>query len=138
MLIKKFEEIKAWQHARNLVREVYAVSGKGAFARDFALKDQIRRAAGSVMHNIAEGFDSGSRPEFTRFLRYAQRSVTEVMSQLYIALDQNHLAPAQFAQLRKSADETHATIGGFIKHLQGKKASSATVGGPKAFASTKQ
>ena len=132
MLIKKFEEIKAWQHARNLVREVYAVSGKGAFAKDFGLKDQIRRPAGSVMHNIAEGFDSGSRPEFTRFLRYSQRSATEVMSQLYIALDQGHLTPAQFAKLRMLADETHATIGGFIKHLQNKKTSGSTADAQKA------
>lgn len=126
MLIKRFEEIKAWQLARSLVREDYAVCGQGELAKDFGLKDQMRRAAGSVMNNIAEGFDSGSRLEFGRFLRYAQRSTTEVMSQLYIALDQNYLTPTQFAQLRKLADETHATIGGFIKHLEGKKAGNPT------------
>jgi four helix bundle protein len=117
-LIEKFEDIKAWQHSRALVREVYAISATGAFAKDFGLRDQIRRAAGSVMHNIAEGFDSGSRAEFARFLRYAQRSTTEVMSQLYIALDQEYISETQFNKLRKLAKETHATIGGFIKHLQ--------------------
>ncbi len=121
MLIEKFEDIRSWQLSRQLTREVYIVTGKGAFAKDFGLKDQIRRAAGSVMHNIAEGFDSGSRAEFTRFLRYSQRSVTEVMSQLYIALDQGYISQPQFDQLRKLAKEIHATVGGFIKHLQGKK-----------------
>ena len=121
MLIEKFEDIKAWQLARNLVREIYAISAKGAFAKDFALKDQIRRAAASTMHNIAEDFDSGSRAEFSRFLRYTQRSATEVMSQLYIALDQDYLTPAQFKTLRQLAGEVRATTGGFIKHLQTKK-----------------
>jgi four helix bundle protein len=119
-LIEKFEDIKAWQLSRALVREIYAVSASGAFSKDFGLKDQIRRAAGSVMHNIADGFDSGSRAEFARFLRYSQRSSTEIMSQLYIALDQKYITEDQFNQLRKLAKETHATIGGFIKHLQSK------------------
>jgi len=121
MLIERFEDIKAWQLARTLVREIYAISAKGPFAKDFGLKDQIRRAAGSVMHNIAEGFDSGSRAEFARFLRYSQRSATEVMSQLYIALDQGYLTQEQFNSLLKLASETRATCGGLIKHLQAKK-----------------
>jgi len=122
MLIEKFEDIRSWQLSRILAREIYVIPSQGPFAKDFGLRDQIRRAAGSVMHNIAEGFDSGSRAEFARFLRYAHRSATEVMSQLYIALDQEYLTDAQFNQLRKLAKEIHATIGGFIKHLQGKKA----------------
>jgi four helix bundle protein len=121
VLIKKFEDIRSWQISRELVREVYSISSKGALAKDFGLKDQMRRAAGSIMHNIAEGFGSGSRPEFIRFLRYAQRSATELMSQLYIALDQAYITQDQFEQLRKLAEDAHATIGGFIKHLQTKK-----------------
>jgi four helix bundle protein len=62
MAIERFEDIKAWQRARELVGEVYVASAKSSFARDFGLKDQIRRAAGSVMHNIAEGFDAESAP----------------------------------------------------------------------------
>ncbi len=81
MVIQRFEDIQVWQRARELVREVYAISGRGAFARDTGLRDQIRRAAGSVMHNIAEGFDVGSDAEFIRFLGYARRSATEVQSQ---------------------------------------------------------
>jgi four helix bundle protein len=121
VLIKKFEDIRSWQISRELVREVYSISSKGALAKDFGLKDQMRRAAGSIMHNIAEGFGSGSRPEFTRFLRYAQRSATESMSQLYIALDQAYITQGQYELLRKLAEDAHATIGGFIKHLQAKK-----------------
>jgi len=78
MAIERFEDIKAWQRARELAREMYALSGCGNFATDFGLRDQIRRAAGSVMHNIAEGFDARSDPEFIRFPGYARRSATEL------------------------------------------------------------
>ncbi len=120
MKIERFEDIKAWQISRELARAIYGATARESFAKDFALKDQIHRAAGSVMHNIAEGFDAGSNAEFIRFLRYAQRSATEVMSQLYIALDQGYLTKDQFSQIRKLADEAHATCGGFIKYLTSK------------------
>lgn len=123
MKIERFEDIKAWQIARELARAVYAATAQEAFAKDFGLKDQIRRAVGSVMHNIAEGFDAGSNAEFIRFLRYAQRSATEVMSQLYIALDQGYLTQEQCSPIQKLANETHATSGGFIKYLTSKSAS---------------
>src|SRR5688500_6775777 len=80
MTIRRFEDIESWQLARELTKRVYAVAMRGAFAKDFGLRDQITRAAGSAMHNIAEGFDGGSNPEFVRFLRYAQRSCSEVQS----------------------------------------------------------
>jgi four helix bundle protein len=118
MKITKFEDIEAWQLARELTRAIYAASANGAFAKDFGLKDQIRRAAGSVMHNIAEGFDAGSNPEFGRFLHYAQRSATEVLSQLYVALDQGYITPERFAELQQMAKKARATCGGFIKYLQ--------------------
>ncbi len=73
------------------------------------------------MHNIAEGFGAGSVAEFARFLAYAQRSATEVMSQLYIALDQKYVTTEQFGRLRKLAEEAHATCGGFIKYLKSKR-----------------
>lgn len=69
------------------------------------------------MHNIAEGFDSGSDAEFIRFLRYSQRSATEVISQLYIALDQQYLSQEEFNQLKDQTKEIHAMIGGFIRYL---------------------
>jgi four helix bundle protein len=69
------------------------------------------------MHNIAEGFDAGSNPEFTRFLRYAQRSCTEVMSELYVALDQGYVSQSEFDSAYQLATQTHAKIGGFISYL---------------------
>jgi four helix bundle protein len=80
------KDIEAWQLARELTRKVYGLAKKTKFARDFGLKRQIQDAAGSSMHNIAEGFDSETNPEFIRFLRYAKRSCTEVQSELYPAL----------------------------------------------------
>ena len=96
MKIERFEDVKAWQMACELTNLVYKVAASGAFARDFRLKDQIRDAAGSVMHNIAEGFDAGSDAEFIRFLRYSRRSASEVQSQLYVALDQTTSTPTSF------------------------------------------
>ncbi len=86
MKIERFDDIEAWQLARELTRKVYELTKTPRFARDFGLKRQIQDAAGSSMHNIAEGFDSETTSEFIRFLRYAKRSCTEVQSELYPAL----------------------------------------------------
>ncbi len=91
MGIRRFEDIEAWQLARELTRKVYALTKKPAFSRDFGLRDQIRKAAGSSMHNIAEGFDAESNSEFVRFLRYAKRSCSEVQSELYVAYDEAYI-----------------------------------------------
>ena len=117
MRIERFEDVQGWQKARELTRMVYRVTGQGAFVRDFGLRDQIRRAAGSVMANIAEGFDAGSDAEFIRFLRYARRSASEVQSHLYIALDQSYVTQAQFDEMYETAAETKRLIGGFIRYL---------------------
>ena len=118
MAIKRFEDIEAWQLARELTHEVYAVTKKPAFAKDFGLRDQITRAAGSSMHNIAEGFDAGSHAEFARFLGYAQRSCTEVQSELYIAQDQGYISPDEFQSVYELATRTRSKIGAFIKYLK--------------------
>ena len=86
-LAKRFEELEVWQTARALTQQVYAVSNKGQFARDFGLRDQMRRAAISVMSNIAEGFESGTRPLLINFMGHAKGSAGEVRAQLYVALD---------------------------------------------------
>lgn len=99
-------------------KEIYVITGAGDLSRDFGLRDQIRRAAGSVMHNIAEGFEAGSDAEFIRFLRYAQRSCTEVQSELYVALDQNYVSEGQFKDLFKLTQSAYNKIGGFIKYLK--------------------
>lgn len=117
--IERFEDIRAWQGARVLAQMVYEVSGQGAFARDFGLRDQIREAAGSAMHNIAEGFDAGADNEFVRFLRYARRSATEVQSELYIALDQSYITSERFQQIYDKATQVKKLINGFIGYLRG-------------------
>lgn len=117
MGIERFEDIKAWQKARRLTQQVFRASGDGPFARDFGLRDQVCRAATSVMANIAEGFDAGSDAEFIRFLRYARRSASEVQSHLYVALDRGYIAQALFDDAYELAAETKRLIGGFIRYL---------------------
>ena len=117
MKITRFEDIEGWQLARELTRHVYAVAMHGAFAKDFGLRDQITRASGSAMHNIAEGFDGGSNAEFVKFQRYAQRSCSEVQSQLYVALDQTYISQEEFDTIYEQAALTHAKVGGFIRYL---------------------
>ena len=117
MIIRRFEDIEGWQLARELTKQVYALALRGTFAKDFGLRDQITRASGSVRHNIAEGFDAGSNPEFVKFLRYSQRSCSEVQSQLYVALDQAYIAQEEFDMIYHQASLTHAKVGGFIRYL---------------------
>jgi four helix bundle protein len=118
MKITKFEEIEAWQLARELARKVYDLTRKPEFSKDFGLKNQIREAAGSSMHNTAEGFDAESNAEFMRFLRYAKRSCTEVQSELYVALDQAYITPEEFKETYDLAGRTRAAIRGFINSLR--------------------
>jgi four helix bundle protein len=117
-LIKRFEDIIAWQEARKLVREIYKVTNEGAFARDFGLRDQIQRAAVSVMTNIAEGFDCDSRAEFARFLGFSRRSAVEVQSLLYAALDIGYISKAIFDAQYQQAEKTKAIIGGLKTSLK--------------------
>jgi four helix bundle protein len=115
MGIERFEDIEAWQLAWELTRKVYALTKKTKFSRDFGLKGQIQDAAGSSMHNIAEGFDSETNPEFVRFLRYAKRSCTEVQSELYVALDQQYITNTEFQDVYDHAGRTRAAIRGFTR-----------------------
>jgi four helix bundle protein len=115
---KTFEEIEAWKKARELTKRVYAVSGVGRFAKDFGLKDQIRRASVSIMSNIAEGFDRSGTGEFVQFLATAKGSTAEVKCQLYVALDQGYIDRRTFAELTGLAMETGSMIGGLMKYLR--------------------
>jgi four helix bundle protein len=116
--ITRFEEILAWQKARELVREVYVVCGVLPFSRDFGLKDQICRAAVSAMNNVAEGFGRKSSRDFAHFLDVARGSALEVQSLLYVALDLKYIQPAAFAKLYKIAEETISLIAGFTSYLR--------------------
>jgi four helix bundle protein len=118
MKIERFEDIEAWKLARELTNKVYALTQKKEFSRDFELRDQIRAASGSAMHNIAEGFDADSTAEFIRFLRYTKRSCSEVQSKLYIALDELYISQEEFQTVYDLAGETRACTKGFIKYLK--------------------
>jgi len=115
--IERFEDIEAWQKARELTQEIYRITNQGSFARDFGLRDQIRRAAVSVMSNIAEGFERGGDVEFRRFLAIAKGSAGEVKAQLYVALDAGLIDQATFDSLYKKAGETGNLVGGFMRYL---------------------
>jgi four helix bundle protein len=121
--IKRFEDIRAWQAARELTNFVYKMTKNDLFLNDWGIRNQIRRAAGSSMHNIAEGFDAGSDSEFVRFLGYARRSVSEVQSQLYTALDQKYIDEKEFKKIYDKADQTKRQINGFISYLMKNKSS---------------
>lgn len=118
MKIERFEDIEAWQLARELTRKVYRLTRKPNFEKDFGLKRQIQEAAGSAMHNIAEGFDSETNAEFIRFLRYAKRSCTEVQSELYVAMDEEYISTVEFQDVYEQARRTRAAIRGFINYLK--------------------
>jgi len=119
--ISRFEDLEVWQSARRLVREIYAVSGKGPFGRDFGLRDQIRRAATSAMANIAEGFERGGNKEFLQYLAQAKASTGEVRSHLFAAVDQGYLDSEQFEALSEKAQETSRLAAGLIRYLQRSK-----------------
>ena len=116
---KKFEEIECWKKARELTRRIYEVSGKGNFAKDFGLKDQIRRAAVSIMSNIAEGHDRSGRGEFVQFLANAKGSAAEVRCQLYVAFDQDYINEKEFETLTDLAIEISRMLAGLMNYLSG-------------------
>jgi four helix bundle protein len=102
---------------REITKSIYALTNRGAFAKDFGLKDQIRRAAVSIMSNIAEGFERDGNGEFVHFLSIAKGSSGEVRSQLYVAYDQNYVLEEEFNTLYELVTRTSMTISGFISYL---------------------
>ncbi len=116
--IKNFEDLQAWQKARELAATIYELTRKEKFSRDFGWRDQIQRAAGSVMHNIAEGFESGSDPEFVRFLKMARRSAGEVQSELYLAIDCQYITQDDLQKSYALAVEVKKMINGLITYLR--------------------
>jgi four helix bundle protein len=119
MVIKKFEDIESWKKARKLTKEIYEATATGKFLRDFALKDQIRRASVSILSNIAEGFERGGDKEFSQFLGIAKGSCGEVRAQLYVALDQGYLSQESFDTLSTHAVEVSELLSGFTRYLKG-------------------
>jgi four helix bundle protein len=116
--IERFEDIGAWQKARELTREIYFLTREGSACRDFRYIDQIRSASHSIMSNIAEGFERDGNAEFKQFLHVAKASAGEVRSQLYVALDVGYLNEADFRRLMALAFEVIRMIAGFIRYLE--------------------
>lgn len=116
--IQRFEEIVSWQKARDLTSTIYEISKRGYFLKDFALRDQIRRAAVSVMANIAEGFDRDGNREFGQFLSHAKSSCAELQSHLYVAWDQKYMDDSVFNSLYGRAGEINRLIGGLLRYLR--------------------
>lgn len=115
--INSFEDIQAWQKARELNKEIYKVSNNGSFSKDFGLRDQIRRASISILSNIAEGFERNGSKEFKQFLSISKGSAGEVRAQLYAALDLEYITKEEFEKLNKLVIDTSKMISGFINYL---------------------
>lgn len=116
--IKGFQDIEAWQKGRELVNRIYTISGEGPFARDFALRDQMRRAAISIVSNIAEGFEREGTQEFIHFLSVAKGSAAEMEAQLYVALDQAYLSEESFQEVIEQVETVKKLLGGFMRYLK--------------------
>ncbi len=118
MPIQKFEDMKVWQDSREFVRIIYAFTSGEKFKKDFGMKDQIQRAAISVMSNIAEGYERNSNKEFIKFLNYSKGSIGEVRSLLYAALDQKYISENEFNNLKEMATNISTQVANFIKYLR--------------------
>lgn len=116
---ERFEDLHVYQRARELTNAIYRLTGTGPFARDFGLVDQIRRAAVSIMSNIAEGFERGSTTELIQYLYIAKGSCGEVRAQLAIACDQGYVSTPEYVRLHDLARRVSGMLSNFIAHLQG-------------------
>jgi four helix bundle protein len=116
--IERFEDIDAWKKARELTKIIYEVTAQGKIAADFSLRDQLRRAAVSIMANIAEGFEREGNKEFRQFLATAKGSAGEVKALLYVALDAGLISTEQFHRIRALADDASRLLAGFLRYLK--------------------
>lgn len=116
--IERFEEIKSWQLAKTLVKTIYGFTGRASFGKDYGLRDQIQRAAVSIMSNIAEGFERGSQRDFANFLYIARGSCAEVRSLLYVVFELGHISEGEFKQTLQQTEEISKAIFGFIRYLK--------------------
>ncbi len=126
---RRFEEIRGWQRARELVRDVYAICSTSGLTRDFALRDQLCRASVSAMSNIAEGFSRNSQRDFAHFLDMARGSCSEVQSLLYVALDAGYVTNEEFEKLYEGAQATASLIGRLTSHLRNRGAQTSEPSG---------
>ena len=118
MAVKQFEDLEVWQEARRLTQTVYRLTKAEKFSKDFALRDQVQRAAVSVMSNIAEGFERGGNQEFIQFLYVAKASCGEVRSQIYVAFDQDYISKTDSEESVIGFRRLSGMIGNLINYLR--------------------
>ena len=116
--VKRFEDLRVWQNARELAHTIYSITHAQPFAGDFGLRDQIRRAAVSIVSNIAEGYESQTRPMFISFLHRARGSAGELRAQCHIAHDVGYLKPEEFNILMKQVITCSRQISRLIQYLE--------------------
>jgi four helix bundle protein len=119
--ITRFEEIEAWKTARSLTGRIYALTNEGLLARDFGLRDQMRRASVSIMSNIAEGFESRTEKLFLEFLGRAKASAGELRAKVYIAHDVGYLKKLEFDEIFDPVDKCSRQLSRFMTYLRGSK-----------------
>lgn len=121
MKITRFEDLNIWKLSLKITKEIYDLTSKDGFSKDFALRDQIRRAAISISSNIVEGFEKSNNNEFIRFLKVAKGSTGEVRNQLYIAFAVNYICEEEFKTLNDDLLNLSNQIGSFISYLTRKR-----------------
>ncbi|MBU0675190.1 MAG: four helix bundle protein [Proteobacteria bacterium] len=121
MSVKNFEDLEIWKQARALTNQIYKISTTGGLARDYGLRDQIRRASVSVMSNIAEGFERGGNQELMQYLAIAKGSCGEVRCQLYVAQDQEYIERHQATDLIDRHRKLSIMIFNFMEYLKTSK-----------------
>jgi len=117
---KRFEEIQAWQKAREITKKIYSMSNKDDFSKDFSLRDQMKRASVSIMANIAEGHGRRTTTEFANFLNIARGSAIELQSHLYVALDLNYIEQTEFKEAYEMLDEVSRMTLSLAQYLRKK------------------
>ena len=118
MKIERFEDMEIWKEARELCRYVFDLTSKELFSKDFKLRDQIRASSGSIMDNIAEGFERGGNKEFMQFLYISKGSCGETRSQSYRAFDQEYISQQQLDELITRTLTQSSKIANLIKYLK--------------------
>ncbi len=118
MKIDKFEDLKVWSEARGLVKDIYSLTASSKLNKDFGLKEQIQRAAVSILSNISEGFERENNREFVLFLKYAKGSAGELRAQLYLARDLDYINENQFNQAYKKIVLISKLLSGFMTYLK--------------------
>ncbi len=118
MKVNSFEDLQVWKDSRVLVKSIYQLTSHGKFSKDFGLREQIQRAAVSIMNNIAEGFERNNNKEYIRFLGYSKGSAGEVRSMLYVATDLGYISQDSFNTLYQMSINIITQLSNFIKYLK--------------------